>query len=90
MPRPAHRSRSMRRVFRKLPGGRTTIHYRKKRPSKPKCGSCGAVLVGVSSERAYKMQGMSKSKKRPSRPFGGMLCGKCTKNLVKKQVRKNV
>ena len=90
MTKPAHRSRSMRRVFRKLPGGRTTLHYRKRKPSEPKCGSCGTTLIGIPNERDYKMQGMSKGKNRVSRPFGGMFCSKCTRNLIKKEVRKNV
>lgn len=90
MPKPAHKSRSLRKVFRKLPGGRTTIHYRKRKPKKAKCSSCGSVLKGIPRERPYKMQRLSKSKKRPSRPYAGILCSKCMREKIKKEARKNV
>lgn len=86
MPKPAHRSRSLRKVFRKVPS-RTTVHYRKRKPQKAKCGSCGAVLKGVPRERPYKMQRLSKNKKRPSRPYGGILCNKCMREDIKKEAR---
>ncbi|MEA3378067.1 MAG: 50S ribosomal protein L34e [Nanoarchaeota archaeon] len=82
MTKKTQRSRSMRRVFVKTPGGKNVIHYRKRKPSKAKCASCGKVLQGVPRERPYKMSTMAKSKKRPNRPYGGKLCSSCTRKVL--------
>ena len=87
MPAPSKRSRSFRRVHRKVPGGKTSLHYKKKKPSKAKCGRCKAVLKGVVRERPYKMVNMPKTKKRPERPYGGVLCSKCMRELFKEKSR---
>jgi len=79
MVKPNQRSRTFRRVYRKTPGGRTVLHHVKRKPSKAICSECGKVLCGVPRERPYKMQRMAKTKKRPERPFGGMLCSKCSR-----------
>ena len=65
MPITTYRTRSLRKVYVKTPGGKTTVHHRKRKPSKAKCGKCKALLKGVPRERPYKMQNMSKTQKRP-------------------------
>jgi large subunit ribosomal protein L34e len=87
---PRYRSRTLRRVFVTTPGGENKIQYRKRKPSKAICSSCSAVLKGVPRERPYKMQNMAKTKKRPERPFGGMLCSKCSRLKILAEARKNV
>ncbi len=87
MPAPNKRSRSLRRVYTKLPGGRTTIHYKKRKPNKAKCGNCGDVLKGVTRETPSKMKNTPKTKKRPERPYGGVLCSKCSRELFKNKAR---
>ncbi len=87
MPAPRQRSRSLRRIHRKTPGGRTVMHYRKKKPSKAICGKCGGVLKGVPRERPYKMMKMAKTKKRPERPYGGFLCSRCMRNRMIERAR---
>lgn len=81
------KSRTFRRVFVKLAGSKVRIQYKKRKPSKAKCASCGKVLCGVLRERPYKMRTMQKTKKRPSRPYGGVLCSNCTRELLKKRIR---
>lgn len=81
------RSRTLRRVYKKLPGGTTRIFYLKRKPSKPKCGNCGVVLKGMVRERPPKMRNIAKSKKVPSRPFRGNLCSKCTRLTLKERIR---
>ena len=83
-----HKSRSMRRVFRKTPGAKVVVHYEKRKPKPAKCGSCGATLKGVVCERPFKLKNMPKTKKRPTRPYGGVLCTKCLRNLVIEKARK--
>jgi large subunit ribosomal protein L34e len=87
MPAPRTRSRSLRKIFVKTPGGKTTIHYKRRKPKAAHCGKCGAVLKGVARERPYKMRKMAKSKKRPSRPYGGILCTRCMRSLFIKKAR---
>lgn len=82
MPTGNKRSRTYRRVFTTAPGGETRLHYKKRKPSIAKCGACGIALAGVPRERPYKMTNMAKSKKRPERAFGGVLCPACTKRVI--------
>lgn len=82
-----HKSRSMRRVFRRAPKKGSTLTFRKRKPSKAKCAGCGKVLAGVPRERPHKMQKMPKTAKRPQRPFGGVLCSACTRKKVVAKAR---
>lgn len=79
MVKPSQRSRTFRRVFRRTPGGNVSLQFKKRKPSKAKCGSCQAELKGVPRERPAVMRGLAKTKKRPERPFGGVLCSACTR-----------
>lgn len=81
------KSRSLRRIRVRLPSGTSKITYRKRKPSKAKCGVCGAVLKGVPRERPYKMQNMPKTKKRPQRKYGGLLCSRCMRKKIIQQAR---
>jgi large subunit ribosomal protein L34e len=83
MPTPAHRSRSFARKRVTTPGGRVVIHYRKKHVSAPKCRSCGKVLHGVARGRQKEIGKLSKSERKPERPYGGNLCSPCTRKLMK-------
>lgn len=88
MVKPGLRSRTLRRVSRRTPGSRTTLQYRKRKPEKAKCGKCGEVLAGVPRERPYKMTRMAKTKKRPERPYGGVLCSACMRRKIVSESRK--
>ena len=90
MPAPRLRSRSLRRVFRKVPGGRVSLHYKKRKPKSAKCGSCSAALKGVPRELPYKMRSMAKTKKRPERPYGGVLCSKCMRMKIIENARQQI
>ena len=87
MPAPRLRSRSLRKVFRKVPGGGVSIHYKKKKPKPARCGNCGAVLKGIPREFPFRMRRMAKTKKRPERPYGGVLCSKCMRIEMINKVR---
>ena len=90
MVRGMFKSRTFRRVSVKTPGGKTVKHYKKRKPSKAVCGSCGAELKGVPRERPYKMQNMPKTAKRPERPYGGVLCSRCTRVLVTEKAKEKI
>ena len=87
MPRGSLRSNTYRKVFVRTPGSKTTIHYKKRKPSKAICAGCKETLAGVPRERPYKMENMAKTKKRPERPFGGVLCSSATKRVLIKKAR---
>ena len=82
------KSRTFRRVKVKTPGGKTVTHYKRRQPSKAKCAGCGAVLAGVARALPRKIQNMPKTKKRPTRAYGGVLCTKCTRKKIIQKARK--
>ena len=84
---PRHRSRSLRRVKVRTPGGKTVTHYRKRTPKAAKCGNCSDVLKGVPRGRPSKLKNMPKTAKRPERPYGGVLCSSCMRKQVKAEAR---
>ena len=81
MPQGSRKSHSYRRVFRRVPSGVSRLFYKKRKPSKAVC-ICGQVLKGVACATPTKMQNMAKTAKRPERPFGGVLCGQCMRNVM--------
>lgn len=87
MPQRYKRSRSLKRVQRKVPGGRTVTHYRKRNPKIAHCSKCNATLKGIPRQRVFKMRLSSKTKKRPERPYGGNLCSKCMRSLIIEKAR---
>ena len=87
MPSGKHKSRTLRRVYRKTPGGKTRILYRNRKPKKVSCANCGAGLIGVTQMRTVKARNGPKTKKRPQRPYGGVLCGQCSRTLIKNNAR---
>ena len=87
MPQRYKRSRSLRKVKIRLPGGRTVIHYKREKPKAAHCARCNAVLKGVPRERPFKMRSLPRTKKRPERPYGGSLCSKCMRALIIEKFR---
>ena len=81
------RSRSLRKIYTKVPGGATVIHRKRRKHKSARCGSCGAVLKGMPHERPSKMRNLAKTKKRPQRPFGGVLCSRCMRMKITDSVR---
>ena len=71
-----HRSRSFKRFNRITVRGRNVIHYRRAASSMPHCAICRSELNGI---------GLSggRSRKSNSRLFGGVLCARCTADIIK-------
>ena len=86
MVRPMYRSRSLRRVMKRTPGGRVVIHFERDRRTVMKCGRCGRILNGVPTTNALRRK-LAKTQKRPQRMFGGVLCPKCLAEILKLAVR---
>lgn len=81
------KSRTFRRVKVRVPGNRTAMHYRKRAPGQMKCARCKGTLKGVPRLRPYRIQNIPKSQKRPERPFGGVLCSKCSRLQIKEKLK---
>ena len=87
MPSPRYRSRTFRRVLVRVPGNRVSLQYKKRKPSRAHCGSCGRQLLGVPRERDVRIKNLPKSIKRPQRPYGGVLCSLCMRDKLKLSIR---
>jgi large subunit ribosomal protein L34e len=82
------KSRTLRRVFVRTPGGETVIHYKARKPSRPHCASCGTVLHGMKATLSRAMHSMPKTMKRPERPYGGMLCSTCMRRTIIEHIQR--
>ena len=80
--------KSLRQVFVKTPGGKTVVHYKRRKPGKAHCTECGAPLSGIPRVLPIKMKNLSKTAKRPERPYGGFLCSKCARKKIIEEFRK--
>ncbi len=87
MPAGRFKSRTFRRVHVKTPGGTTVTHYKRRKPKKAHCARCGKVLAGTPHVLPKKLKKISKTWKRPERPYGGVLCGTCMKQLMLKNAQ---
>lgn len=82
MPRPAHRSKSKRRVFVRIPSGKVVVRYERRHKGFYKCAICGKPLAGVPREPKK----FAKSSRRPERPYGGYLCAECLRRELTLEV----
>ncbi len=80
-----HKSHTLRKVFVKTPGGRTTVQYKRRKPQHTRC-SCGTKLLGVPRDIPGRIKKLSKSEKKPSRPYGGNLCSSCMRKQIKAKI----
>ena len=87
MPRGMFKSRTFRRIFKKLPGGSTVLRYFRRKPKVAVCGRCGGKLHGIPRGNAKDIAKLSKSQRRPERPFGGVLCSKCLRDVIRYEAR---
>ncbi len=86
MVRGRFRSRTFRRIKLRTPGARRVVHFRRRNPNKAQCGKCGGELKGVPRMLPYEIRSTPKTKRRPERPYGGVLCSKCTRELIKSKL----
>jgi len=85
-----YRSKRMRKVHTKLPGGKVVPHYSLRNVGKPQCRMCGVPLQGVVRGRVSQAGKFTKSERKPERPYGGVLCTKCMRKTMIERARKLV
>ena len=86
MPELRYRSRSYKRIFKKTPGGRTVIHYRRKNHqsmSVPDVENHYMVFPG----KTLRDKETREIQKRPNRPYGGYYCSSCARKVFKREAR---
>ena len=84
---PRFRSRSLRRVQRRTPGGRTVVHYEKPLPKRAHCAICKDDLHGLKRARPTVIKRLPRVKKTVQRPFGANLCSGCAREIIKWRTR---
>ncbi len=75
MPKPMLRSHGFRKAHRITSKKRNVIHYTRAKPRQPSCALCSAELNGISVKGG-------RSRRSNSRLFGGVLCARCTAQIV--------
>jgi len=86
IPPSKQKSRKLRRVFVKIPGGVTKIHYRRRKPKHAKCAICKKPLHGVPRLIPSKFKDLPKSSKKPIRPYSN-LCSNCMRRTIIEKIR---
>ena len=87
MPQGKFKSRTLRRVFKRTPGGRAKVSYEQRKPRGATCAMTGEPLHGVPRKTPSGLAKLSKTKKRPQRPYGGVLSSKAARQLLKEEAR---
>lgn len=83
MPSGKHKAKQRYRQVKVItPGNRNVTHYKPRKPKAVKCAECGKNLSGTLRLIASKLKNIAKSKKTPSRKFGGNLCSQCSRRKI--------
>lgn len=85
--RRSQRSRSWKRVFKRVPSGVSKLFLKKEKPKIKRCANCKKPLHGVPRLTPIRLKGLSKSEKTNNRAFGGYYCSGCSRNALKNKVR---
>ena len=81
------KSRTLARTQVRTPAARVVTHHRQRKPSAPVCANCGTKLKGVPRGTPNQIKALTKSQRRPERPYGGVLCSACTRAKMKQAAR---
>lgn len=76
---PTKGDRSKNKKKKRIPSGKSITVYKKTKKRIVRCGLCKQKLKGIPTKKESKL---SKTKKRPTAKFGGMLCNKCREKII--------
>jgi large subunit ribosomal protein L34e len=65
----------------------TTKHFNKRNPHPTRCPETNQQLHGIPRGRPVDMKRLTKSQRRPDRPYGGVLSSKAMRKQFKAQAR---
>lgn len=68
----AFKSRSKKRIHVRIPSGKSVLRFKEKRPGKPESPT-GKSLPGTARGTKTEIGRLTKTQRRPSRPYGGVL-----------------
>ncbi len=88
MTKPSQRSSKLRKIHKKLPGGRNKLVFKRALTKRKLCPVYGTPLAGVARGTKAQIKKLSKSQKRPERPYGGVLSSKAMRNIFISKARK--
>ena len=87
MVKPSHRSHAEARKKRRMPGrGNMVIHYVRRNPSKATCPITKKQIHGIPRKRPAQMRKLTKTQRRPSRPYGGVISHTALENEITRKV----
>jgi Ribosomal protein L34E len=81
------RSRSMRRVKCVTPGHKVVTHYRRRKPNAAHCAETGQQLHGIPRGRSSGIRKLTRSQRRPERPYGGQLSSQAMRKKLIERAR---
>ena len=87
MPTQRNRSKSLRKIKTKVPGGAVKTHFVRRKPKAATCAVTGERLHGVARGRPYQVKKLSKTQRRPERPYGGILSSKAMRQVMIQKAR---
>lgn len=82
------KSRTLAKKQVRTPAARVVTHYVQRKPKVASCAACGAKLKGIPRGRPHQIRALSKTQRRPERPYGGVLCSACTRAKLKAAARR--
>ncbi|MCR4368335.1 MAG: hypothetical protein NUV67_00330 [archaeon] len=74
-------TRNKSKIYRKTPGGKTTILRTRHKVSKAQCAITGKGLSGTTNQSKSSIGKLSKTSRRPSVAFGGVLSSKARREV---------
>ena len=85
---PTKHERASEKKFVRITSGKAKMVYFKGKSRKHHCALCKKILHGVPhSHSVYGMSKLSKTQKRPSVAFGGVLCSPCRRNVLEEAIK---
>jgi len=87
MPTRSLRGKAKKHVQVRLPGNRSAPHYKKDKVKGTHCIRCGQSLAGIPRLTPSKLGKLYPTQRKIQRPYGGQLCHKCLRELIKETAR---
>ena len=80
--------RTKKKKFRRKISKKSKVFYTREKTSKHHCAICKGVLHGTPHGKTRaKVRKLSKTERRPSVPFGGVLCTKCRTSVFEEATK---